>query len=189
MPDVLADIFAGLKTYFADNLTAEEVMVGFPDERGIEPTDRVYPLVSLTLINIARDPINNYGGFIETRADNNDQTIATMTRTPIPVEIYFQLDTFCEKRRDDWKLSEELVPILMSHQKITTTDGQILYLEPFTFDCLDALEENLFRKGYRFKVTAWFAHPATARSVYLMLLAKLELNGTELTLASAYEGD
>jgi len=185
----LADIFQGLKDYFTARLTAEEVMVGFPDERGVEPTDRTYPLVSLTLIDMARDPVSNYGGMVETKAVNIDQTEAVMTRTPIPIQVTFQLDTFCVARRDDWKLSEEVVPILSSYSTITTTGGRALHLAPFTFDCLDALEDGLFRKAYRFTMTAWFDHPATHRDVYLMLLAKLELQGHELTLVSALEGD
>jgi hypothetical protein len=172
----LADIYEGLRDYFEDSLTANRVKLSYDDER-VDNT-RTFPEVTIGLIDARHDPLRRYGGILKTRQDNPDGETTVLTRTPIPINLQFQLDAYSEKRRDDWTLTEELMRILCSHQTIVTSPlGEKLILVPLTMDAIDVLTEpGLWRKAYRFYVPTWLDHPAQPETEYLVLVRHLNMN-------------
>lgn len=173
----LADIYEGLRDYFADNLTAEQVKLSFRDERVENADQRSFPEITFGLIDARLDAGRRYGGMIETREDDPGGDTTVLTRVPIPINLHFQLDAYCEKRLDDWKLTQELLAILGANQMtVTTPQGEKLFLVPLTMDTVDALTEpGLWRKAYRFYVPTWLNHPATPKTEYLVLVRHLNM--------------
>lgn len=181
----LADIYEGLKDYFEAQLTANRVKLSYADER-VDET-RTFPEVTIGLIDARHDPLRRYGGMLKTRQDDPGGTQTVLTRMPIPVNLHFQLDAYCKKRRDDWTLTEELMRILCSHQTIVTSPlGEKLILVPLTMDALDVLTEpGLWRKAYRFYVPTWLDHPAPPETEYLVLVRRLNMNDNLWTMPEA----
>lgn len=179
MAELLRDVFKGLRDYFQTNLTADRVVLGFRDERSEAAPERDYPEVTVTLYDARLDNVGRYGGLFRTIAVNPDGKTAKIGRIPSPLNLYFQLDTFCEKREDDWILSREAMEVLADrYTKITTDDGRVLHLFPVSMDVLDTLTADvIWRKAYRFFVQVWLDSPAAAEDAYLVLVRRLKMEG------------
>jgi len=179
LAELLRDVFKGLRDYFQTNLTADRVVLGFRDERSEAAPERDYPEVTVTLYDARLDNVGRYGGLFRTIAVNPDGKTAKIGRIPSPLNLYFQLDTFCEKREDDWILSREAMGLLADrYTKITTDDGRVLHLFPVSMDVLDTLTADvIWRKAYRFFVQVWLDSPATAEDAYLVLIRRLKMEG------------
>ena len=187
---VLEDVFTGVKDFFATQLAAGpavDVKLAFADERGQVEGDRVYPAARVDLFQIAKGDSREYSGAEFVYTDDGNGTTATKTRKPIPIDLRFQLDTFCVKRADDWNVSTKLLKLFGSNStKFTTALNMVLYINPETITQLDGLEDGItFRKTYRFLIQVWFDSPETAETVFLVLEQRLNFNNDEYRIPAA----
>jgi len=188
---IIRDIFSGLKDYMTGYFSglSADVQLAFKDERIGEQDDRTYPAIRLSLYNITFDNDRRYGGMQYSREDNPDGKTAQLKKGPIPIDLHFQMDTYCTKQDTDWQLSELCMKIMGSkYTRIETGDERTLWIVPETIDVLDRIEKNiLFRKVYRFFVQIWFEHPEVAETVYLILTRRLEMQGSLYSMDATSE--
>lgn len=184
MDDILRDIFSGLVTFFQSKLTGVDVKMAFKDER-LE-TEPVYPSVTISWYDAGTNSEARYSGLEHFFEINEDGITATITRKPIPLNLYFQLDAYAEKRSDDLSMTEILLPLLGSGVlEVTTPAGRVQPITPFTADVLDRIEEGLFRKSYSFYTPVFFPNPQAAEQAYLALKHISTINGNEIITAEA----
>jgi hypothetical protein len=190
--DSLNDIFEGSRLFFTSKLTqASEVVVGFGDERTQDEENREYPAVAITLYDLRFDNQNKTGGVNRYLNIAVDGHTASVTKPPVPVDLYFQLDTECETRAQEWALLNQIIPIIGNgHTKFLTPLNRKMFITPFTGDITDDISDGLFCKALRFILQAWFASVEEATEVYLVWSKlKLILNGEELNVTPAPYGD
>lgn len=182
MSSAVEDVFTSLGTFLNANISSlgNRIIAGFPDERADAQQDRTYPYGTLILYDaiVARDEQTGLPTFVV-----KDESAGNCERfkSPNPVRLYFQFDTWCIKRSGtggDWEVASELYALFSSrHTKVTTTDGRILFLVTEQIGSLDELApDNVFRKDVRFSVVVWFDHPDDATTEYLVTQLKLTGN-------------
>lgn len=189
MATLLRDTSQALVSYFGTALSPTPVKLGFRDERAETEADRTYPEVTIVLYDAAFDALRRYAGVLEQPETHptNPDTMINLVKNPIPVRLYFQLDTWSLKRDDDWSLQEKLMATLGSRSaKTTTTDGAVIYLMPEGLENLDDLQaDNVWRKAYRFSVERWLRHPDAAVATYKVLTRIFEINGQTRRIEAA----
>jgi hypothetical protein len=184
----LRDTFQGLRTYFqgvlSEVMAADQVMLAFRDERGDLEENRKFPSATIYLYDVQIANNRRYGGRTREVTMNAEQTQADISKSPIPVDLFFQLDTYCDKEADDWSVMEKLVPVFGARgSKVVTPEGREFYLVIQTIDKLDDLTgDALWRTAGRFKLQVWFAHPEAAQQSYLVLQRRLTMEGETWTM-------
>lgn len=176
---IIGDIIEGIRDHLAGIFEGVSVIVGFPDERVNGEAERTYPCICISLIGKDSDIVSKYGGVGYIREDSPDEKTAELRLPPIPIQLHFQIDTLAETRRDDWALTEIVLPFLEARVTVTTAAGREVFLTPISSTNLDGLEDGLWRKTYRAYVTAWFPHPAEPVVAYLVNELQIQ-NGNEI---------
>ena len=187
MFDSFDDIFEGIRLFFSAKLTtASEIVVGFGDERTNNEENRDYPAVAITLYDLRFDNLNKHGGIIRYATESVDRHTSTFIKPPVPVDLYFQLDTECETRAQEWPLLGQIIPIIGNgHTKFLTPLNRKMFISPFTSGVTDDITDGLFGKSIKFILQAWFANKDEAQQAYLVFNEmRIILNTESLTIKS-----
>lgn len=169
MANEIRDMFEGIKTFFDEKFPTAEVKLAFKDERA--DSDRSYPAVTISMYDVTIGNQRRFSGVDRIRTDNVEGTETQLTKVPIPIDMFFQLDTFSTKRDDDWVLQHKAFQVFgVRNSKIVTPAGREFWIIPSTFMNMDKVEDQaIWRKVYRFKANIWFDHPDDAEQAYLIL--------------------
>ncbi|MCK4305145.1 MAG: hypothetical protein KAY24_12985, partial [Candidatus Eisenbacteria sp.] len=187
--------FQAVRDHYAALLSGivadDSVGLAFTDERGALDRDRVFPSATVYLYDVQYDSRRRAGGKPTVAAANEDGTTASVTKTPAPINLYFQFDTYAEKRDQDWLMMEKLAPLFADRQARITVPAneesgateKHLYMVPQSIDTLNEItDDNLWRKAYRFRLEVWFPHQEAAQEKYLVLQRRLNSQGIIWTM-------
>ena len=146
-----------------------KVKFAFRDERVEREYD--FPEATINLIGSPIDGTRRYGGFVEYPDDDavppfpGDQVV--MKKVPIPINLEFQVDTFCENPNTDVLLNQEMMAIMGGRLNIPGPDSSRLQVIPLSADTRTAFfEPGLVSKAYRLYIPIWIDHPTPSSNVY-----------------------
>ncbi len=196
----LKDIFESLLTAFETQFTnlqayqpgggsaafSVPVKIAFRDERWENETNRTFPAATLLLVDASVASDRRFGGYTETRVDDQVAGTSEITPVPIPVDLLFQVDTACEQRGEDWAITERMTVIGGAQLMIDLPDGTRRPIVPRTGTLIDDVSDmSLFRKAYRFVFPVWFAHPTGSRTENLITSIQATINEKLFTVEAA----
>lgn len=175
----LLDIFDSLKTYLESQLTVNAVKFSFRDER--VDVDNNYPEVTINLIDSPIDPGRRYGGYFEYEDTDAIPTFpdaqVVLKKVPIPINLTFQIDTFCTKQSEDIVLINQMMAIMGGRINIPGPDGSKLQIHRIDESTRTAFTDlSLIQKSYRLFIPIWIEHPVLPREVYIVKRLELDLN-------------
>lgn len=179
MADGIGDILKGVRSYWGTGLSVgdSQVKMGYRDDRVAGGAAPAFPLVTLHLYDIAFDNDRRVGKPIYPRPIQGDTTAIEEVGMPIPVNLFFQLDTFCTTPESDWTVSAEVMAHLgRIHPQITLTSGTTL---PMVKESVSTFapddEDRMWRRVFRFYVPAYFDSPNDVQTVKLILTRHLDM--------------
>lgn len=183
----IQDLMKGITDHFATILTGvmatNEIRLAFRDERGdTDETGRVFPRATLYNYDMKPDNSRRYANLneIAVATQGGDPQDVTVTKKPVPINLYFQFDTYALTFEDDWSILGKLLPLVdeQQQQKVVTTLGREFYIPFHSVQSLDEITaDNWFRKSWRFRAEVWFASASAATQKYIVLQRKLSMNG------------
>lgn len=185
MADEIKNITATLQEFFTQQLSLVEVKPAFPDERAVGESERQYPAAALSIYDLGLGNERRYGGMVRTVVNNDDGETCQLRPVPVPVNLYFQIDTFCLKKNDDWTVKHQCMQIFGDRQTVlTTVDGRQLWIIPESQTSLDQIEGSTFRTSYRFMVPVWFESARAAEDAYLVLKTQINMNDEPIEISA-----
>lgn len=184
MANVIRDILEGFNTYLSAQLEDLEIKNGtispsvkmsYRDERSEISS---YPSVTFMLWDMTPGTDRQFSGLIKTVADNPDDTDQLIaTPLPIPVDFYFQIDSFCELFDHHWAVIEKLQRIMKArHASFTTPDSKTYYIYPTTSQPIPDPEMNIHRWAFRFYVNAWLSSPLDTETLFKVITPTVTMN-------------
>ncbi len=186
MANEIKNITTTLQEFFSQQLSPVVVMSAFPDERAVGENERQYPAAALSIYDLGLGNERRYGGMVRTVVNNDDNETCQLRPVPVPVNLYFQVDTFCLKKADDWTVKYQCMQIFGDRQTVlTTADERQLWIIPESQTPLDHIEGSTFRTSYRFMVPVWFESARAAEAGYLVLKTQLNINDEPIEIAAA----
>lgn len=196
----MKDIFATLLEYFQTQLTdlaayapgggtktvSVDVKLAFRDERWENEENRQFPAAALLLYDAAVASDRRFGGYLEKVAVDQQAGTATITPNPVPVNLFFQLDTACSERGEDWAVQQQLLALFAARVQVTMPDTKVV---PVVFQGADARDDypdpSLIVKSYRFYLPVWFAHPDGARTEPIIQTLLITQNSNLISVEAA----
>jgi hypothetical protein len=174
----MIDICKGVTTFFATVLSVP-VKMGYKDERddGVS-----FPTGVLTVVDYRQDPARRSGLTHIYMGDGSNGSV-TRHKVPIPMNLYLQLDTVAFTRTDDHRMAMAAQSVLQQrHAKVTTPNGEELYLIPYQQDAIDSVVDSLWRKIYRFYVETWLEPYGEPETFPTLTTLRVVLNDVPLAL-------
>jgi len=181
MAEIIDDVFNALEDFFVARFGGSiPVKLAFKDERVENEDNRIYPSITITMFDATSATASKYSGMTRIRTDDIPEGTTEIKKPPIPIALYFQLDTFAEKVADDRNIQEILMPLLGGNDVVVTTEGgRKLPLATPGFENLDTIEGNIWRKAYTFYTVVWFPHWDDAQTEYLVLEIHFDINAEQ----------
>jgi hypothetical protein len=181
---VLLDIFDSVQAYLSAQLSVNEVKFAYRDDR--VDREHNFPEATINLIGSPIDGSRRYGGFVEypdvDAVPEYPEDQVVMKKVPIPINLQFQVDTFCENPNTDVELIAEMMGILGGRLNIPGPDDSKLQVIPMSADARTTFfEPGLVTKAYRFYIPIWIDHPDTPTDTYIVKSADLDMNARVLT--------
>jgi len=184
MTSRIEDFVAGLQTHLAASvtgLTADKIVVGFPDDRIVNGVDEALPTVCISVMDLSPDPENRTSGKLFNVTANPNNT-ATLEYPPLPFRLTAQIHTFTRTHIEDWQLQQDVVRLFECGKPITTPLLETYYPRYEGGDNQDDLTADGFAKVYRFSIPLWLADARAAETEYLVLHTIFDINDEILTV-------
>lgn len=189
--DTVTDVIKGLNDFLIseiDLLTTDNCMIGYPFDAIEDLGDIGDVSARVSVYDLAAAPDLDYAAPSDEEFDlEADPPVVTLTRTPLPFRVFFQISIWTRRLEDSHTLLGTLAALFHSRLEFQSRSGSDydLFLEETA--SMDEFTDRGSSKVVRVSVPLWLPDAHDPETIAIVTTILLEINNQTITIENEQE--